>query len=86
MEGMDLHLRFSKEITEKIDRIKRDKKMNSRNEVIKFIVKNYIYEIENPDSKYQKLIEDSNYSINNFAHSMENMNDNFKILISYLED
>jgi hypothetical protein len=49
--------------------------MKSRNEVINFIIKNFVYEYENPDHKYQKLLSNNNYVINNMANSLSNMND-----------
>lgn len=81
-----IHIRLSDELVTKIDRLKQKYQMKSRNEVINFIVKNFVYGEEHPDEKYIKLIEESNYSFNQLAYSLSDMQDLFQILIDNLMD
>ncbi|TPR42361.1 hypothetical protein DY124_07600 [Apilactobacillus micheneri] len=75
-----VHIRLSDEVMTKIDLMKAEYQMKSRNEVINFIIKNFVYEYENPDHKYQKLLSNNNYVINNMANSLSNMNDILRII------
>ncbi|TPR42313.1 hypothetical protein DY124_07800 [Apilactobacillus micheneri] len=75
-----VHIRLSDEVMTKIDLMKAEYQMKSRNEVINFIIKNFVYEYENPDHRYQKLLANNNYVINNMANSLSNMNDILRII------